>query len=378
MAKRRGRGEGGLETLPSGKVRAVICRVVGGKRVRESKSFRTKREALDWRAERLRQGPSSAVSLSEWVAQWLTLHAAEVARSTLEDAKDVAGNHVVPHLGAAKLRDLTPLRVSRWLAQLKADGVGQVMRHKAGACLRKCLNSAVRNGLIPANPIDPKKGARVPALPKSRAHALDRDRLSAVVAAADDFGFGAAYRVAADSGCRPAELIGLQVGDFDPATGTLTIQRSVCKVTGELKPTKTGRIRTVRLTPSTAGALRAHLDTLAAAAPGDPLFPAPRGGHWCCQTWRDRCGAVRKACGVAFTPYTLRHTCATLLLRAGVNVKVVAERLGHADVALTLRTYTHVMEDMQDKAVDAMEAILGPAAVVRSERTTAGLTPTPG
>jgi integrase len=57
--------------------------------------------------------------------------------------------------------------------------------------------------------------------------------------------------------------------------------------------------------------------------------------------------------------HDFRHTCATLLLREGVNVKVVSEMLGHASITITLNTYSHVLPDMQDSAVDAMEAAFG-------------------
>ncbi len=57
--------------------------------------------------------------------------------------------------------------------------------------------------------------------------------------------------------------------------------------------------------------------------------------------------------------HDLRHTCATLLLKEGVNAKVVSEMLGHASITITLNTYSHVLPDMQDSAADAMEAALG-------------------
>ncbi len=56
--------------------------------------------------------------------------------------------------------------------------------------------------------------------------------------------------------------------------------------------------------------------------------------------------------------YDLRHTCATLLLLAGVNPKIVAERLGHASVTLTLDTYSHVLPTMQEEAAGRLEAML--------------------
>ena len=57
--------------------------------------------------------------------------------------------------------------------------------------------------------------------------------------------------------------------------------------------------------------------------------------------------------------HDLRHTCATLLLREGVNPKVVSEMLGHASITITLNTYSHVLPDMQNSAANAMEAALG-------------------
>ncbi len=67
---------------------------------------------------------------------------------------------------------------------------------------------------------------------------------------------------------------------------------------------------------------------------------------------------VRNAKFPQIRPYDLRHTCATLLLAAGENVKVVSERLGHASAALTLDVYSHVLPDMQQQAAERMEALL--------------------
>jgi integrase len=57
--------------------------------------------------------------------------------------------------------------------------------------------------------------------------------------------------------------------------------------------------------------------------------------------------------------HDLRHTCATLLLRQGVNPKFVQELLGHADISLTLYVYSHVLPDMGDAAAGAMDDALG-------------------
>jgi integrase len=56
--------------------------------------------------------------------------------------------------------------------------------------------------------------------------------------------------------------------------------------------------------------------------------------------------------------YALRHTCATLLLSANVNPKIVSERLGHASIALTLDTYSHVLPGMQESATETLTEVL--------------------
>ena len=57
--------------------------------------------------------------------------------------------------------------------------------------------------------------------------------------------------------------------------------------------------------------------------------------------------------------HDLRHTCATLLRRQGVNPKFVQDLLGHKDVSLTLNVYSHVLPDMGDAAAGAMDEVLG-------------------
>ena len=72
--------------------------------------------------------------------------------------------------------------------------------------------------------------------------------------------------------------------------------------------------------------------------------------------------------GLEIRFHDLRHTHATLLLRQGVHVKVVSERLGHSTVGITLDTYSHVLPDMQEEATEKLEAMLAglkPVAVSR-------------
>ena len=67
---------------------------------------------------------------------------------------------------------------------------------------------------------------------------------------------------------------------------------------------------------------------------------------------------IERACVPRIRLHDLRHTHATLLLAAGTPIKAVSERLGHAKTSITLDTYVHVLPDMQDRAVEAIDAAL--------------------
>ena len=135
--------------------------------------------------------------------------------------------------------------------------------------------------------------------------------------------------------------------------------------------TKSGRGRRVRLTRQAVAALKDHRKRqleermrLGAGLWQDQglVFPNETGSLFNPSNLRNRSFKrlkVRSGVREDLRFHDLRHTCATLLLREGVNVKAVSEMLGHASIAITLNTYSHVLPDMQDSAVDAMEAALG-------------------
>ena len=134
--------------------------------------------------------------------------------------------------------------------------------------------------------------------------------------------------------------------------------------------TKSGRGRRVHLTRRAVAALKDHRKRqleermrLAGLWQDQGLvFPSETGSLFNPSNLRNRSfKRIKARSGVRqdLRFHDLRHTCATLLLREGVNIKVVSEMLGHASIAITLNTYSHVLPDMQDSAVEAMEAALG-------------------
>ena len=148
------------------------------------------------------------------------------------------------------------------------------------------------------------------------------------------------------AGLRPSEALALTWRDV--RDNTILVQRALSL--GEEDDTKTRHHRTVRL----LAPVRTDLDAWRVEAPKNPLvFPAHHGGPWplpAYQSWRRR--AFRRALVAAdaleATPYTLRHSFASLLLHEGRSVIYVARQLGH-DARLTLTRYGHVIDELEDQ-----------------------------
>lgn len=173
---------------------------------------------------------------------------------------------------------------------------------------------------------------------------------------------------------RPEEYLGMQWEDIDKERGTATVQRTLIWrdkgggwYFGEPKTVRSRRL--IPLPASTLRALAEHrrrqaaerLKAGAAYSNHDLVFATPEGGPLMPGNLKRRHFRPildRAKLPKDFRLYDLRHTCATLLLLAGENPKVVSERLGHATVTLTLDTYSHVLPTMQEAASQKLEQML--------------------
>ena len=349
---RRGRGEGSIEQLPSGKWRAILP---GRKKAGRSATFTLRSTALDWLRANAGLPANPVGTLAEWLDRWEQLRRTETAPATWRKDEHTVKRHIRPRLGAVKMRELTALRVRSYFAELAAANVTPGERHKAGKVLRLTLNAAVYHGLLNVNPINGKH-VKLPSRPRSEAAAFSPAELAAILVAADQLGYGAMFRLWADAGVRPGELLGLLREDIDLGQGVVHVRRSLCAMTGRLKDLKTKwSRRTLPLAASTLSALAELPDR------GPVLFPAPRGGHW----WRaqfDRIvlQAVFAKAGVSGTGYQFRHSAATHMLQDGEPLAIVAQRLGHQNGTTTLAHYAHALLDGQRRAAERIDKRLPP------------------
>jgi integrase len=260
--------------------------------------------------------------------------------------------------------------------RLKLDGAEESPRlapatvHQLHDVLHKALDQAVADGLIPRNATDALK---LPRIDREEITPLTAQEVGVLLEAAREDRLEALYIVAVHTGLRQGELLALKWDNLDLEAGTLRVRRTLTYSGGKhsLSEPKTKKsLRTVRLIPGAVAALRDHLerqmeeiDRLGSLyQPGGLVFSSTTGSIINPSNLRNRSFArlLQRAGlsgrGVRF--HDLRHTCATLLLSRNVNPKIVSEMLGHATIAITLDTYSHVLPDMQEKAARAMEEAL--------------------
>jgi integrase len=347
-----------------------------GKRRKLTETFDTKQEALDWRDEQrglLRRGVaagSGKTTVGDWLTRWLETIKVKVANNTWGFYDHFVRNYITPQIGTVRLGDLTVDRIEKMYADLLAAGASADTVRKAGNTLNAALQKAVKNRLLPYNPV---RDADKPApASKETVRALDPDEVARFLAVAREDRLYALYVLWLDTGAREGELFGLTWGDVDWQGRAVRIVRSLEEYKGRLglKDVKTkGSRRRVALSAFTLDALAEHRKAMLAEGhyrAEAPVFCAPAGGWMRKSNFRRRSfdKILRRAGLPHFRPYDLRHSTATMLLLSQESPKVVSERLGHSTVRMTLDAYSHTLPGMQERAAAKLDAILrnAPAA----------------
>lgn len=371
MGKKRGHGQGSVTRRPNGKWLAQV--LVDGRRL--SHTVETKREAERWiretlfKAERgLLPAEAARVTVAQFLDRWLEAKAAQVRPKTLEQYRDFVRLHLKPALGRLRLSELRPDHLQGLYSQMLGRGLAPKTVRLCHATIRAALNDALRWGLIARNPAlaaTPPRPARRELRVWSAAEA--RRFLEAVAGAR----FEAAYYLAIYCGLRIGEIAGLRWEDIDLEAGRLRVRRTLRRVAGQglvvgEPKSEAGRRQVVLPGPVVEALRRRRLAQkeerlLAGAAWTDSgyVFTTRTGGaldpQHLCDDFAERVAAAGLP-RIRF--HDLRHTCATLLLSAGVHPKVVQELLGHSQISITLDTYSHVLPTLQEQAARAMEALL--------------------
>ena len=252
--------------------------------------------------------------------------------------------------------------IEQLYSDLRRDGVSPSGIQKAGTLLQTALRHAVRLKLINHNP---SLDVRKPRVTKPEMRVLTAEQVAVFLKAAESDRLYAMYVLAIRTGMRQGELFGLKWADIDFDGRSVFVQRTLEEINGRLRLKETKSVkgrRRIELSQTAVAALMAHRKRMLAEGNiGAPVFCDVAGGHLRRPNVHRRSfyPILDRAQLPRLRFHDQRHTSATLLLLAGVNPKIVQERLGHASIEITLNCYSHVLPSMQREAVDKLDRLLG-------------------
>lgn len=274
-------------------------------------------------------------------------------------------------LGSLKLASLKPAHIDRASSAWHETGIGALTLLKIHRVLRKALNDAVKLRIIASNAAD---AVEKPKARRKEMRALSAEQAGLLIERASNTEWGALVATAIHTGMRLSELRGLRWTDvtLDSGGAKVSVMQTVLRLrTGQMLvkgPKTEASRRMIPISSALAEMLRnqrrvqieAGLLSGRQLTPDSLVFADVEGKPFSESRFRLALRTMLRELGMPeIRIHDLRHTTATVLLSKNVHPRVVAERLGHSTVNLTLNTYSHVLPGMQDAAVRALDEALG-------------------
>jgi integrase len=315
----------------------------------------------------------SKETLGQFMDRWDSWASTNLAGKTLERYRGLVAHQIKPQLGATPIQKLRPIHLTEVYARLLREGgvrggplaarsVGHVHR-----LLHRALGYAVTWGIIAQNP------AALVAPPRVHAEEIEiirEDEVRFVLNALRGRLLHTIATLALATGVRRGEALALRYQDVDLDSGKIRVEQSLEQTKAGLHfkspKTRHGR-RTITIPAAVVSMLRAHrlahqeqwlglglgrlapTDLLFTSADGAPLKPNAVTNEWLRAT---------AAAGRQIGLHALRHTHASSLIHAHVDIVTVSRRLGHASPEITLRVYAHLLHDTDDRTAQAVEEML--------------------
>jgi integrase len=308
-------------------------------------------------------------TVETYARHWLeNIAPASRATITVERYQSLLRAHIIPGLGSIELQRLDGSAIDRFYATRREKSLADLTLHHIHSLLRQVLASAVKAKKLARSPITDIE-TKPKAKRRDKIEVLDEAELTAVLDHLRGHWLYIPTLVAASTGLRRGEVLGLRWRDIDFTKGTLSVTQALEVVGGKVgvKTPKTERsARTIKLPSSLAPELERHRREqleqrlkLGLGRRSDLVFISPLGRMLNPDSFSK--AFVKKVAEIEIKPITfhgLRHTHITLLLRSGVPVHVVSARAGHTKASITLDTYSHLLGGEDNDAAKQAEAIL--------------------
>lgn len=271
--------------------------------------------------------------VGEWAAQWLATYKTGLRAKTLEMYRTTYNCHIMEPLGGMALKDVRPVHVQQ--VMLSVADKSASLQNKVKLTLEQIFSSAQANGLILRNPTEGIKTA--PSSAQEKVKHLTKAQAETLMAALQDTRAKAFCGLCLYCGLRREEALGLQWRDIKD--GALTVNRAISFVNGRPDPCMDLKTKAAHRTIPVPEVLQEILGP----GPHDSIWVVPAArGTMTLSAYRKLWDKVEAAVPFKVTAHMLRHTYATSLFKAGVDVQTAQRLLGHSSIAVTANIYTHL------------------------------------
>jgi len=315
------------------------------------------------------------ITLGEWLRQWLKDYVSmNTSDRTLESYSSIVEKHLIPALGRITFTNLQPQHIQSYYSEKisrgRTDGKGGlsarsvVYHHRI---LSKALDYAVKMGVVVRNVADV---VQPPRIQRVTMNTLSPEEAVGFLDAAKEKDYYVYFATLLYTGLRRGELLALRWRNLDLKEGKLTVVETAYKLgNGQyiIKEPKTLHSRrTVTLPHSLIELLKGYrsdqellrIQLGVSLEPDDFVFIRHDGNPINPNALTLAFRRITKKAGLKnIRIHDLRHTHATLMLKAGVHPKIVSGRLGHANIGITLDIYSHVLPGLQEEAADKFDSI---------------------
>ena len=376
MAKKRANGEGSIRKKPSGRWEGRYTQgidPVTGRAIQKSVSAKTQAECKEKLAKAIRENRGVPLNhtgdytAAEWCRLWFeTYSKPNIRYNTAKGYEGIIEHHIIPAIGAIKLKQLSSIHIQRMYNDLKENGrmprgakqndkpLSNTFVRRVHAVLQAALKQAVKERLIPYNPCE---NCRTPPKDKKEMTILPPEKIGRYLQEAEKYGVLPMFYLELSSGLRRGELLALQWEDLNVKERILTVNKQVTRMEGELdvtEPKTKNSVRKVALSQQAVDLLVQEHEQ----HPDNPiLFPSPRtGGYW--------------------SPDAVSRINRKLLKNAGIEEHVRFHDLRHPYVKHTTKIFSLRLMDFQAQAYpDARRKTRGACQLLRGGQSRSPVRP---
>jgi len=355
-----------------------------GRRKYKSKRFKRKKDAKDWAAKQEINKNMGIIidagdyTVEKYLNEWIDDHKSNISPTTYDGYNMIIKKHLNLILGKIKLNNLKPIHIKNYFkskrksgrADGKKGGLSQKTLLQHYRVLSKALKEAVKMELLKRNPA---QAVSSPKPKKKIIQAMNEKEINKLLKTAkneNEWTYNFIY-LAVKTGMRRGELLGLRWKDINFKEKRLNIKNTlVTTKNGTIfkEPKTNASIRPIEISDDVISVLKSiqknqnkrkiYLGTNYCKE-YNLVFCKDNGEKYYPDTPTRRFKRIAKKVNLGqYHLHTLRHTHATLLLKAGVHPKIVQERLGHSSITQTLDTYSHVIPSMQREAIEKLKGVI--------------------